>query len=429
MTDTAGAAGPEATAAEATAEEQPRPALPAATQLTLLPLTIVEEGEEFLVGNPARGEFVALPEIGVVVIRELQRGRTLGEAGALASRLAGEEVDVGDFAATLLDLGFVAEVDGVAVDAAPGGARPRRWIAGLRPELARPFFSPPLWVLYGSLFAACVALLLTQPRYRPAPSDFFFLDSPVVSVALLTVVAFLLGAVHEGCHWLSARAEGVAARFNVSRRLYFLAFETDLTQLWGVPRRQRFGPLLAGLAFDTLVLTTALAGRIAIRAGLWHPPAVVGRFLAALVLLEVTEMTMQFLVFMRTDLYAVLVVALGCRNLWRTNRLVVKRRLMRLSTEETAELAEAHQRDLRVARWYRWLYLAGLAWAGWYFVKFFLPATTTLLGWIADSLRADPGTAAFWQALLFGLLALLPTALTVGVVTWERLSRRRAAPG
>lgn len=410
-------------------EAEPRPDLSPATRLTLHPLTIVPDGEEFLVGNPAQGVFVALPEIGVVVLREFQQGRTLGEAGAVASRRAEQDVDVCDFAATLLDLGFVAEVDGIAVDGVAGRPRPRRWIAGLRPELARPFFSRPLWGLYGLLFVACVAVLLTQPRYRPAPSDFFFLDSPVMSVALLTVVAFLLGAVHEGCHWLAARAEGVPARFSVSRRLYFLAFETNLTQLWGVPRRRRYGPLLAGMAFDTLVLTAALAGRVAIETGLWRPATVVGRLLAALVILEITEMSMQFLVFMRTDLYAVLVIALGCRNLWRVNQLVVKRRFLRLSAEEARELAEAHERDLRVARWYRWLYLAGLAWAAWYFAKFFLPATITLLGWIAASLRADPGTARFWQGLLFALLALLPLALTIGVLAWERLPRRPAAPG
>jgi putative peptide zinc metalloprotease protein len=125
----------------------------------------------------------------------------------------------------------------------------------------------------------------------------------------------------------------------------------------------------------------------------------------------------------------VLVIALGCRNLWRVNQLVVKRRFLRLSAEEARELAEAHERDLRVARWYRWLYLAGLAWAAWYFAKFFLPATITLLGWIAASLRADPGTARFWQGLLFALLALLPLALTIGVLAWERLPRRPAAPG
>ena len=43
--------------------------------------------------------------------------------------------------------------------------------------------------------------------------------------------------------------------------------------------------------------------------------------------------------------------------------------------------------------------------------------------------RSDFGTAEFWQALLFGLVALLPTALTIGVVAWERLTRRRIAPG
>jgi hypothetical protein len=83
-------------------------------------------------------------------------------------------------------------------------------------------------------------------------------------------VTCALRGLHELCHWLAARAEGVAAKVRIDRRLYFFVFETDLTGLWGLPRRRRYWPMLIGLGFDTVILATVLALRLAAHAGLWH---------------------------------------------------------------------------------------------------------------------------------------------------------------
>ena len=118
------------------------PPLTAATRLRLRELRIVPEGDDFLVGDPARGEFVAVPEVAVTVISLLRDGYTLGETAARVQEQTGEQVDVADFAATLVELGFVAATDGVPVDATgpeladgAGWARPR---PGWRGRCTRP---------------------------------------------------------------------------------------------------------------------------------------------------------------------------------------------------------------------------------------------------------------------------------------------------
>jgi hypothetical protein len=232
----------------------------------------------------------------------------------------------------------------------------------------------------------------------------------------LTVWAMISMAGHEVAHWLAARAEGVPARFSIGRRLYFLVFETDLSQLWGLPRRRRFGPLLAGLAYDTVLLSALLA--VALISG----DGLVDRAAAALVAVETSGILFQFLVFLRTDLYAVLVMLLGCRELWRVNTLELRRMFGRLTEQQAAELARAHPRDLRVAGWFRWLSVAGLAAAAGYFVVFFVPALWTLLGWIAESLSAAaPTSGRFWQSVVFAVLALVPVALLIGVAVRDRI--------
>ncbi|MFD9939742.1 hypothetical protein ACFWX0_02975, partial [Nonomuraea sp. NPDC059022] len=55
----------------------------------LRPLSLVEEGEEVLVGDPESGTFITIPAVGGVVISALQRGATTEEAAREAEALAG----------------------------------------------------------------------------------------------------------------------------------------------------------------------------------------------------------------------------------------------------------------------------------------------------------------------------------------------------
>jgi len=237
---------------------------------------------------------------------------------------------------------------------------------------------------------------------------------------------FVLAAVHELCHWLTARAEGVSASIRVNRRLYFVVLETNLTGLWGLPRRRRYWPLLAGMAFDSLVLFSVLLARLGDQLGWWQLARGVAGLLAALTFIELTSIVTQCFVFLRTDVYAVLLTATGCFDLWRTTRLELRRRLRRISPAQRDELAGAHVRDRAVARYFVWVYAAGMLLAAWSFVTLFIPTTWHLLSWIARSL-ASSGIAhvAFWEALGYGLVMLSPRLLALGVAVRD-LYRRRA---
>src|SRR4029079_16038930 len=91
---------------------------------------------------------------------------------------------------------------------------------------------------------------------------------------------------------------------------YFLTFETNLTGLWALPPRRRVGPLVAGMAFDAVVLATVLALRVA---GIGPD-----RLWAAVALIELAAIVSQFFVFLRSDVYAVMTALLGCTHLQST---------------------------------------------------------------------------------------------------------------
>ncbi|MEW9554030.1 hypothetical protein [Nonomuraea sp. NPDC050783] len=407
-----------------------------AATVRLRPLSVVPEGEdEVLVGDPATGTFVTIPAVGGVVIAALQRGASVDEAAAEAAEFAGEPVNVPSFVATLGELGFLAD-DEAAQDDPADAAEPvrtapiqaRRWMTSVRPELVRPFFGLVAWACYAACLLYAVAVLVLRPGLVPHPAEdaFAFGDTGLSALAWLPFVWFA-AASHECGHWLGARAAGIQTRFGVDRRLWMLVFETDLTQLWTLPRRQRYGPLLAGLAVDSVLLAVLLTGRLLIDVGLWSPPALVASLLAAWVFIKIMQMLWQSLVFLRTDLYAVLVNALGCRNLWRVKTLMLRRAFGRLTAEEAGELAEASEADLRVGRWFRWVWLAGFAGVVAWFCLLLLPVFAEVLRWTAEGLAEGPLAVAFWYRLLCAGLLLGPEILALTLAAKEYAARLAAA--
>jgi putative peptide zinc metalloprotease protein len=391
--------------------------------ISLVPLSVVEHGDGFIVGNAAIGRFVEVPDIAVSVIERLRNGTTIEALAHDLQRETGTDVEVLAFVRTLLRLGFVHSVNGSPLQAIAGTgdsptARQPRWIRGPSAAAVGWLFGRTAWTAYTIAFVASAVALIAHPPYRIHADAFFFLADPVLSMAILTPIGFVTVAGHEAFHWLAACREGVAARFAISRRLYFLVAETDLTQLWSVPRKRRYGPLLAGMAFDSVLLATSLAGRALIDAGLIPAAAPAGPFLGAFGAMVMMSLAWQFLVFMRNDLYAVMVNALGCANLWRVTMLRLRRPFRLLTAAGQRELARASPRDIRAAGWYAWLCLLGVAAAAWFAEAVTLPTVWRLISSTVDTLTTfEPTSRRFWTTLLIGALALLPPLLTLAVLT------------
>ncbi|TDC73201.1 hypothetical protein [Streptomyces hainanensis] len=411
------------------------------TTVRLRPLSVVPEGDdEVLVGDPATGTFVTIPAVGGVVIEALRRGATVDEAAAEAEAFAGQPVNVPSFVETLGELGFLAEDGEDGEDGEdPARSEPaknapiqaRRWMTAIRQETVRPFFGPVAWACYAACLLFAVGVLVLRPGLVPEPGeDAFAFDDIGVSALAWVPFVWFAAASHECGHWLAARALGIQTRFGIDRRMIMLVFETDLTQLWTVPRRRRYGPLLGGLAVDSVLLAALLAGRLAIDVGAWSPPGTVDALLAAWVFVKVVQMLWQSMVFLRTDLYAVLVNALGCHNLWRVKSLLLRRAFGRLTEEQAEELAASSETDLRVGRWFRWLWLAGFVGVTAWF-SLLVPVFVEYLAWAADGLAEGPLAGRFWYSLFCAGLLLGAEAFAIALAVWElarRLAGRRAAP-
>ena len=371
-------------------------------------LTVVRDGDGYVLGSQRSADFVAVPDIGGRVVRWLREGASVGECAQRAAEICGESVDVAGFLDGLVQAGLLAADDGPGAD---DGAGAGEELAAWKRAVGRVLFGPAGLTGQGLLAAAAVVIMVSQPRVRPAYTDAIATGVPLLSILFIAVLGTVLGLAHEFAHVLAAWAAGVSSRVSISRRMFAVVYQTDLTRLWGVPRRARIVPLLAGLVFDaatigvlTLLELTGLAGASSLTTHL----------IREVVFLNVSAIAFQFLIFLRTDVYALFVLATGGKHLWDTKGAISRKAVGRATAADLALLASVGRREIFWAKIFLCLYAPGVLFTTWYFVAYALPAwrkiTVTALHAAISRPVSLSGAA--------GAIAVALTVASTGYVLW-----------
>lgn len=122
--------------------------------LGLVGLSVVDDGDSVVIGNPQAGVFFSVPPVGGVVVRALQAGASVAEAAAAAEQFAGQPVNVAGFVDRLRGLGLIG-------GAAGGGGEPkrtaaiqqRRWLRGPESAMVAWLFGRAAWAVYAGAAA------------------------------------------------------------------------------------------------------------------------------------------------------------------------------------------------------------------------------------------------------------------------------------
>jgi putative peptide zinc metalloprotease protein len=321
----------------------------AVTVLALHPLTFRDgddDPDEVVVGRPALGEFVELPRIGAEAVRLLGDGLPVADVEERIAERHGVELDVADLAEALVDLGFVSTVDGEPVPD-PIVSRPASHLPWLAARHVRWLFGRTASLVWFAVVAAAVVTCWWQPDLVPTATDFYW--TPYVGLAVLvgTALFSVNASVHELMHLAAARSYGAPARIGFSTRLHYLVVQTDVTAIWAVSRRHRYRVYLAGLRWDSFAVCAAVLA--VAHAGL---PAGVDRVLTAFTVVVLVSMVVQAQVYLRTDLYYVLMEWLRGRNLYQDGiayvRHLARRALRRPSVDPVAGLPARERRGVRI---------------------------------------------------------------------------------
>jgi hypothetical protein len=406
-----------------TGDPSPRPVDTRPRALRFHPLTFLDEGEDVVVGRPGSDSYVVLPADGAELLRQLRGGATPGEAARWYEQRFGEPVDVADFVTSLGEAGLLRDGDAPADVNAPSPVRFQ--------QLGAAVFSAPAWAAYLGVLLAGIAVVVADPSLAPRHQHVFFTDSLVVVELSLFVLTFPLVALHELSHVLAGRRLGLRTRMRVSRRLYFLVFETVMNGLVAVPRRQRYLPMLAGMLADLVVC----AG-LTVTAWLFRGPVADVGWLSglclALALTTLLRIAWQLYFFLRTDVYHLLSTVLGCVDLHTVTRQylanAVNRRLGR--TERLVPEEAWHPRDRQAARWYAPVVALGYTFAVGLLVAVLLPITWTFLsGAVGRVFLGQASSAAqFWDSAVLLALNVAQLAAAGVVALRERSGTRRPIP-
>jgi putative peptide zinc metalloprotease protein len=269
-----------------------------------------DDAAKIIVGRAEIGEFAGLPAVCGKAIRLLDEGRRIGEVAAAIAVEDRLEVDVAGLVASLIGLSFVREVSGRPVPDQRTEAV-RDHFRFLEQRHVQWIFRLPAKLVWAVVCTAGALTVVRHPWVVPERADFFW--SHYVGLSILVNVAFfsLATTAHEMMHLIAARSLGVPARISLGTRLHYLVAQTDVTAIWGVPRRHRYRVYLAGLSCDIFLAAAMLLCIVYLPL-----PALIEGWLRAFVLCLVLGIALQAQVHMRTDLYFVLRDLLRCRNLF-----------------------------------------------------------------------------------------------------------------
>lgn len=319
------------------------------TVLRLHPLTYRDSDDgpdDVVVGRPALGEFVELPRVGADAVRLLGEGLAVGAVEERIAERHGVDLDVAELAEALVDLGFVSTVDG-SVLPDPADERPASHLPWLAARHVRWLFGRTATAVWLMVVAAAGVTWWRRPDLLPTAADFYW--TPYVGLAVLVSTAMFSvnASIHELMHLAAARSYGAPARIGFSTRLHYLVVQTDVTAIWALPRRHRYRVYLTGLRWDSFAV--CVSALLIAHAGL---PAGAGSLLAAFIVVVLVSMMLQAQVYLRTDLYYVLMEWLRGRNLYQDGlayvRHLARRALRRPTTDDlTAHLSARERRGVR----------------------------------------------------------------------------------
>jgi putative peptide zinc metalloprotease protein len=323
------------------------------------PLARQPDPDGFLIGRRDLGAFVLLPADAVEVLDDLAAGKTVGEAQALYHGRHGETPEMEEFLTSLEGRGFVRPATGQREEVKRSEPKSFHfeWIS---PRWAARMASRPVLIVCALLVALAVAAVCADRSNLPGWRAAYFPNKTAAGLLFLMFLGIFTTFIHEMAHLVAARARGVSCRFGIGNQLWFVVWETDMTGIWALPRRQRYLPILAGPLADLvtasiLVILSFLNGRG------WLPLAPralqLGR---ALLFVYLMRIAWQCYFFLRTDFYYAMANLLGCKNLMQDTQLFLRNAAARLfRIGRTVDQSHIPVFERGMVRIYSGIWLAG----------------------------------------------------------------------
>jgi hypothetical protein len=317
-----------------------------------------EEDGLIMVGRQDIGSYVSLPAEAIEVVDLLDSGKPVGEVKRILGEKYGEEVEIEDFIEDMITNEMVKSVDDCEIATTSQVQKDLfSWIHGNHVSW---MFSKVAWVFYAGLAGACLVIFAVRPDYIPRPVDFFWHPWYSVAVGLMFFFGWILVAAHELAHLFAAKAVGTEGYFSLSNRLIFIVAQTNLGNIWTVPRENRYIVYLAGMAWDAVMVFICLVVLLLSDQGTITLPELGYTFLKAIIFIKVWSIIWQFRFNMQTDVYYIVANYFKCRNLLGDAQSNIKNFFSKFTKRlERTDFSDTPEQEMRAIKWYTPLYVVG----------------------------------------------------------------------
>jgi radical SAM protein with 4Fe4S-binding SPASM domain len=426
------------------------------------PLLKTKVEGRWIVGQEDTGTYGEFPEIGVRILEELEKEKDVKMVSEKIYQETKQSYDIQDFIKSMLSSGFIKSINGRDLDREKLTPRKIESVFNqINPKFFSWIFSWPVAAISSVLVFFALILMISNPVFRPHYRNMIVSNFFTITGFAVIITGVIMASKHELFHFFAARKYGVKSAFRLSTRLYLLVMETDVSNVWVLPKRKKLLVYLAG-AFNDIVtlsilvillylgssnswlakLSSETGGGIflSIYSFISHPWF--SKIAKLLIFSSFYMIIFQCMFYMRTDFYYAIAHSLNCRNLMSDTQkyiylyfiLPLLKKISRIKffpfrnkiisqIEKTKDARlEVSPHELKVIHFYAPFFVIGVSVMLWFFIFNLLPvlfilyvgAFGTLIKAVTEGINtvgwrnvADAFTFIFIHAAYYGTAVFL----------------------
>jgi putative peptide zinc metalloprotease protein len=376
------------------------------------------EGEDVVIQSSLTGIPLVLPIDAIEILDDFSSGKTLDEVRKNYEQKYGEVPDLEDLLDILEKQGFInspSSDNKIQKDAV------KYHFVNFPQVWAKKIFSGKSLIIYFVIVTFAIIILFIDPSIFPGWRASFFTQNLTLMKLVLIFFDFATLFGHEMAHLIAAKAVGVSSRLGISNRLWHLVAETDMTGVWGIPRKLRFLPLLAGSLLDMVSASFLVLILFAEHHKWLMFSGTITQLFSAMLLTYLMRLLWQCYFFIRTDFYYVFTTRFQCKNLMVDTEVFLLNKLhffipaIKKMSQSSIPLGER-----KIIRFFALFWILGRIVA---FASLFYIEIPLLWNYCAEIISIvsqgyQTNSYAFFDALLMAILIIVPQL--VGFFLWFR---------
>lgn len=302
----------------------------------------------YVIGSKSNNVFIEIPEDAILILEYCNGEKTIDEITKILLKEKNIDVDVEDFIETLYELNLVNSIDGVKCNIGE-----EKQYSQILIKISKILFNKYTALIYGILFILNIILILSNNSLIPRYEDAFFIKEKIgVNMIGFFIISWMLTFIHEIGHFLSIVRLGVNVKFNLSLRLVWLVVEADINGLWSVPRKNRYFCYFAGVCFETVIMFISFIIKIL------NFNIIANNICSVIILVLALNFLWQFMVFLRTDFYLVLLTFFDLSGLYDYSKIYISSKLRK--KDYNKQLENLSDKEMRYVKIFTITYVLGI---------------------------------------------------------------------